>query len=72
MGVDVIPNSPENIKAVAIEADERLNGTWQPCEEDEDLQSRFVSVFGASRLGPVFRARISADFLRQNRELLDG
>lgn len=51
--------------------DERLKGMWQTTEEDEELQRRFWSLFKPSELNRVFRSRIGAEFLRQNRELLD-
>ena len=51
--------------------DERLKGTWQTTEEDEELQQRFWSLFKPSELNQVFLSRIGAEFLRQNRELLD-
>ena len=87
-GIEWMNNTPEEIMAVAIEMDERLNGTWRTTEEDEELQQRFWGLFrhadgavkshladrwskGLARpLGPIL-ARIGAEFLRQNRELLE-
>ena len=51
--------------------DERIKGTWQSTEEEEELQQRFWSLFKPSELNRVFLSRIGAEFLRQNRELLD-
>jgi len=70
-GIKLIENTPEEIKAVAIEMDERLRGNWKTTPEDEKLQQRFWSLFKPSELNQVFRARIGAEFLRENRELLD-
>lgn len=70
-GIEVVENSPEEIRAVVIEMDERLKGTWQTTEEDEALQRRFWSLFKASKLHNVIRTRIGSEFLRQNRALLD-
>lgn len=75
LGIEVIDNTPEEIAAVAVEMDERLNGTWQTTEEDEELQRRFWSGF-ENKCGVVDRhgvllSRIGAEFLRQNRDLLD-
>jgi len=70
LGIDVIENTPEEITALAVEMDERLNGTWQTTEEDEELQRRFWSLFESSELHGVLRSRIGTEFLRQNRELL--
>jgi len=71
LGIEVVENTPEEITAVAVEMDERLKGTWQTIEEDEKLQRRFWVLFKPSELNQVFRSRIGAEFLRQNRELLD-
>jgi putative glycosyltransferase (TIGR04372 family) len=70
-GIELIENTPEEIAALAIEMDERLKGTWQTNEEDEELQRRFWGLFKPSELNQVFAAHIGAEFLRQNRELLD-
>ena len=71
IGVDVIENTPEEIIAVAMEMDERLKGTWQTTEEDEELQQRFWSLLEVREPNEEFRPRMGAEFLRQNRELLD-
>lgn len=70
-GVEVVENTPEEIIALTVEMDERLKGTWQTTEEDEELQRRFWSLFKPSELHGVFVSHIGAEFLRQNRELLD-
>lgn len=71
-GLEVIENSPEEILDASVEMEERLNGTWQTTEEDEELQSRFWKIFTGLGLlkGPPV-SRISSGFLRQNRYLLD-
>ena len=71
LGIEVIENTPEEITALAVEMDERLKGTWQTTEEDEELQRRFRSLFKSSELHGVFLSRIGSEFLRQNQELLD-
>jgi putative glycosyltransferase (TIGR04372 family) len=70
-GLEAVENTPEEISALAIEMDERLKGTWQATEEDEELQQRFWSILEPSVSGRVIRSRIGAEFLRQNRDLLD-
>lgn len=70
-GIELIENTPEEIRDVAIEMDERLKGTWKSTEEDEELQKRFWSLFKPSDLNKVLRSRIGAEFLRQNSALLD-
>jgi putative glycosyltransferase (TIGR04372 family) len=73
-GVDLIENTPEEIRDVAIEMVERLEGTWQPHSDDETLQKRFWEIFptdavDASKSRPLhgeIRARFGAEFLRNN------
>lgn len=74
LGIEVIENTPEEITAVAVEMDERLKGTWQTTEEDEELQRRFWALFEkykSPELHGKILSRIGTDFLRQNRELLE-
>ncbi len=70
-GLKVVENTPEEIVGLAIEMDERLNGTWQTTEEDEELQCRFWTLFPKSELHGKILSRIGTGFLRQNRELLE-
>lgn len=70
LGIEVIENTSEEIKALAVEMDERLNGKWQTTKEDEELQQRFWSLFKPSGMNQVLLPRIGAEFLRQNQELL--
>jgi len=69
--IEAVENTPEEITALAIEMDERLNGTWKITDEDEELQRRFWSLFKPSELNGVFLSHIGTEFLRQNRELLE-
>jgi len=71
MGITLIENTPEEILNVTIEMDERLKGTWVTTEEDEYLQKRFWSLYKPSELHGKIYSRIGADFLRENRELLE-
>lgn len=71
LGIEIVENTPEEIIAVAKETDERLKGAWQTTEEDEGLQRRFWSLFEQSEVHGKIASRIGAEFLRQNRELLD-
>lgn len=70
-GIELKENTPEEIRDVMLEMDERLNGTWRESEEDEELQRRFWSLIPESELNGVVRARIGAQYLRDNRNLLD-
>jgi putative glycosyltransferase (TIGR04372 family) len=73
-GLEVIANSGEDIEAVSLEMDDRLDGKWVPVEEDEELQNRYWSLWDG--LWPQVRdrrpsARIGAEFLRRNVDLLN-
>lgn len=70
-GIDVIENTPQEIAAVVREMDQRLNGTWEETEEDKKMQSRFWALFKNDYSGKKNTVRIGAEFLRQNRNLLD-
>jgi putative glycosyltransferase (TIGR04372 family) len=70
-GLEPVPNTPDDIRALAVEMDERLNGTWSPSDEDEELQKRFWSLYRPSEMNGVFLSRIGAEFLRQNVDLLN-
>lgn len=70
-GIGVVENTPEEITSVAVEMDERLKEIWKTNEEDERLQQSFWSLFRPSHLNGVFHLRIGAEFLRENRELLE-
>lgn len=69
-GLEVVGNTAEEILDLAVEMDERLNGTWRSADADERLQERLRSVLsdGAS-MGPNL-SRMGSAFLRQNAELL--
>lgn len=72
-GIDLIENTSEQITAAAIEMEERLKGTWQTesTSDDEALQQQFLTLFKSVELNRSLSSRIGADFLRENRDLLD-
>lgn len=70
LGVDIVENTAEEISATVQEMDERLKGTWPTSCKDEELQERFRSLFRTSKPQGRIVARIGAQFLRQNQELL--
>jgi len=70
LGIEVIDNTREEISSLVLEMEQRLSGTWQTNEEDEELQPRFWALFSPRYPKRVFRSRIGAEFLRQNQELL--
>ena len=69
-GIELIENTSEEIRDVVIEMDERLKGTWETTEQDEELQRQLWSLFKPNELNSVFRCRIGAKYLRQNKDLL--
>ena len=71
MGITLIENTPEEILEVTIEMDERLKGTWVTTEDDEDLQTRFWSLYKPSELHGKIYSRMGAAFLRKYQTLLE-
>ena len=73
-GVELVENTPEEIRDIVIEMAERLEGKWQPHENDEILQRRFWEIFQIDavnsydglRLHGEIRGRFGAAFLRNN------
>lgn len=68
-GIQVLNNSPEEIIDVAMEMEERLNGTWVQTQEDRELQQRFLEIIGGKSEYKFFGS-IGAKFLRQHKALL--
>lgn len=71
LGLEVVDNTPEEIAALALEMDDRLDGKTIGTAEDEELQKRFWSICGLNGTGKTPPAQIGREFLRQNRELLE-
>lgn len=69
LNLELIENTPEEIRAVTVEMDERISGAWQTTEEDEELQDRFWALFGPDKLKSP-NLRIGADYLRKNKGLI--
>ena len=70
-GVEAVENTPDEILSLTREMKERLDGTWQPADEDEELQRRYRALFSEDRRCYGFPSRLGAEFLRRNRELLE-
>jgi len=71
MGITLVENTPDEIRDVVIEMEERLKGTWKTTKEDEILQRKFWSLYKSSELHGKIYSRIGADFLRTYQALLD-
>jgi len=67
--IDLIENTPEEIKDVVMEMEDRIKGRWKSTDEDEQLQERFWELLGPDQLKSP-HLRIGAGFLRQNQHLL--
>jgi putative glycosyltransferase (TIGR04372 family) len=70
-GIEVIENTSDEVLALAKEMNARLDGTWVTTEEDEFLQQRFRDLIPPGHYFYGFPSRIGAEFLRQNRSLLE-
>jgi hypothetical protein len=74
-GVKLIENSPEEIRNVALEFVDRLEGKWHAHLDDELLQNLFWKIFPTNAadshrgmpLQGKIRARFSAKLLGENR-----
>jgi len=72
--VELKENTPEEIKDIVIEMDERLNGSWNETEEDRLLQKKFWSIFNNNiknlnlekPLHGKIKSKFGAKFLREN------
>ncbi len=69
-GIEIMDNSPKEIKDLAVEMDSKLKGTWEASIEDEELQSQFKQIFCPKEKIAQFNLRLGKEFLRENRELL--
>jgi putative glycosyltransferase (TIGR04372 family) len=72
LGVRLIKNTVEEIKAVCNEMNARIDGTWVTTEEDEELQRRYQELIVKYSNKPEWNGggRIGAQFLRENQDLL--
>ena len=73
-GVELIDNTPEEIRDLAVEVDDRVNGQWQVQPEDEELQARFRGILRqyipSDHRGDI-QINIGSSFLRKHMYLLD-
>jgi putative glycosyltransferase (TIGR04372 family) len=69
LDIVLIENTSEEIRDVTIEMDQRLGNIWNTTREDEELQSKFWSLFEKGKLKSN-DLRIGSKFLRNNQDLL--
>ena len=73
-GIDLVENSPAEIRDISLEFLDRYEGKWIERPEDVELQKRFWELFPTdardplkgSRLHGAIRARYGAHYLRDN------
>ena len=72
LGVKLVKNTVEEIKAVCDEMNARIDGTWAATVEDEELQCRYQQLIVEYSDKPEWNGggRIGAQFLRDNQDLL--
>ena len=71
-------NSPEEIRDLSIEMDDRINGNWIEKDEDLELQNRFWKIFSENikkqnlevPLHGKIKAKFGSNYLRKNKDLL--
>ena len=80
-GIELEENSPEEIRDLVVEMDERLNGCWIEKKEDSSLQKKFWSIYEENikrmklsdpiipnqPLNGKIKSRFGAKFLRENK-----
>ncbi len=69
-GVKAIENSPEEIRDLAIEMLEKVEGLIAYTQEDERLQNRFKSLMSKKHYSYGALSRVGRDFLRKYKDLL--
>jgi len=72
LGIRLIKNTVEEIKAACDELNARIDGTWVTTEEDEELQRRYQDLIVKHSDKPEWngKGRVGAQFLRDNQDLL--
>ena len=70
-GVELVSNTPEEIRDHASEIDDRVRGVWVPHPEDEELQIKYKVILSQCLpRTPRFVTCLGANFLRENQYLL--
>ena len=73
-GIEVISNTPEEIKSFAIEAYNEINGTQTINEEDIKILNNFWSIYydnvSRNKFGNI-KPKLSTSFLRNNLDLIN-
>lgn len=69
-GLEVVDNTPEEIRDVALEMLDRLEGKIRYSPEDEALESAFKALMKPGHYTYGSASRVGRDFLREHRDLV--
>ncbi len=69
-GISQINNTPAEIRDLAAEMLDRLDGTFTPLVEDENLQAQYRALLGTHHYARDASSRIGAAFLRAHHDAL--
>ena len=69
-GLEIVKNSPEEIRDVTTEMVLRLSGRWLETAEDRELQARYREIVDSFQYQQRAPARMGAKFLREHQHLL--
>ncbi len=70
-GLEIIDNTADEIKDVALEMDDRINGAWKMSEENAFLQEKFKKIYYEIQDDVKFTS-VGEKFLRDNSDLLNA
>ena len=71
LGLEPVPNTPEEILNAVIEMNDWVDGKFELSEHDEELQTKFYNCYPPeTRLEKNPLVRISPSFLRKYSDLL--
>ena len=71
-GIELVKNSSEEIRDLAIEQFQKISGTYQETNLGEELQNRFKSLFKPGHLTYGSSSRVSSEFLRKYQYLFQS
>ena len=70
-GIELIENTPEEIRDLAIEMEQRLNGTWEENEDKDTWQQVYQDILRRHGFDSGKMPRIGTLYLSKNSYLLD-
>ena len=70
-GVELIENTPEEIKDAVIEMILRTSGKWNDAWFDDEVRYQIESIYSESKLNGKILSRFGSAFLKDNLYLLE-